>query len=382
MSDAETSFIVFADDWGVHPSSSQHLFRRIATDHDVLWVNTIGLRRPQWTLQDVGKALQKAQRMFRDEGRSARHKDDPPRLYVCQPFMLPFASNRLVRALNARSVRRTVMRWSRKLALHRPVLVAATPAAGDMAGQLGESKTVYYCVDDFSEWAGHDHQLVRDMEARLIARTDIAIAASHLLQSQLAAMAQPAVLLSHGADLELFSDIPEREHPALAGIGYPRIGYFGAIDERMDIALIEKLAKARPDIAFILGGPLLTNVLRLQNLPNVHFTGVLAYAHLPYLVAGLNGLILPYKVDRSTAAISPLKLKEYLATGRPVVASPLAEIISFSEHLRVARNVDDWLSAIDRAAATPLKSGRQILPDWLAAHGWNQKVDEFLETVK
>ncbi len=379
----ETSgFIVFADDWGGHPSSSQHLFRRIAAKHDVLWVNTVGMRRPKLTRSDFGKAWAKMRRMFRRGSDQPPRPGDPPRLHVCQPFMLPFAGIAAVRRFNAHSVRRVVRQRLEALGLQKPVLVAAAPAAGDVAGELGEGRVVYYCVDDFSNWAGFDHELVRKMEARLIEHTDVAIATSHLLQSLLRAQGKEADLLPHGADISLFSSIPEREHPLLAAIQGPRVGYFGAIDERLDDKLLAELADARPDIAFILAGPRLAAHPRLDALANVHFIGEMAYGNLPYLVAGLSALLLPYRIDRSTAAISPLKLKEYLATGRPVVVSGLAEVNEFAEHLAIGRDVASWLAAIDQAVRTPLASGQQPVPKWLAQEGWDRKAEQFLEMVR
>lgn len=377
----DTGFIVFADDWGGHPSSSQHLFRRIAAKHDVLWVNTVGMRRPRLTRSDFGKAWSKMRRMFRRGADQPARPGDPPRLHVCQPFMLPFAGIDAVRRFNAHSVRRVVRQRLDDLGLQKPVLVAAAPAAGDVAGDLGERSVVYYCVDDFSNWAGFDHELVRKMEARLIEHTDVAIATSHLLQSLLRAQGKDADLLPHGADISLFSAIPEREHPMLAGINGPRVGYFGAIDERLDDKLIAELARARPDIAFILAGPRLAAHSRLDVLSNVHFIGEMAYSNLPYLVAGLSALLLPYRVDRSTAAISPLKLKEYLATGRPVVVSGLAEVSEYAAHLTIGRNMADWLTAIDEAVQKPLVSGQQPIPKWLAKEGWDRKAEQFLQLI-
>lgn len=385
MSDAMNEsggFIVFADDWGGHPSSSQHLFRRIAAKHDVLWVNTIGMRRPRLTRSDFGKAWAKLRRMFRRGADQPQRPGDPPRLHVCQPFMLPFAGIGAVRRFNAHSVRRVVRQRLDALGLQKLVLVAAAPAAGDVAGDFGEDRIVYYCVDDFSNWAGFDHDLVRNMEARLIERTDVAIATSHLLQSLLQAQGKDADLLPHGADISLFSAIPEREHPLLADIKGPRVGYFGAIDERLDDKLLAGLARARPDIAFILAGPRLAAHPRLETIANVHFIGEMAYANLPYLVAGLSALLLPYRVDRSTAAISPLKLKEYLATARPVIVSGLAEVNEFASHLVIAREPKAWLDAIDSAAGKPLTSGQQAIPKWLAQEGWDRKADQFLQMIR
>src|SRR5690606_38771184 len=119
--------------------------------------------------------------------------------------------------------------------------------------------------------------------------------------------------------LDLFGQPQRAEHASLAGIPRPRIGYFGLIDERSDQELIAALAERMPDHSFVLAGPVATAVQRLAALRNVHFTGAIPYAELPALAHGLDVLFLPYGLNAFTRTLSPLKLLEYLATGKPVV---------------------------------------------------------------
>ncbi len=378
----DRGFIVFSDDWGEHPSSSQHLFRRIAATHDVLWVNTIGMRKPRLSSLDLTKARRKIRKMLDWKPDRAKKRDDPPRLMVCQPFMLPYANNPLIRRVNAASVKRAVSKRARQMGMRAPVLVSSVPNACDLVGKLGESRTVYYCVDDFSQWTGFDHDLVREMDASLLAKADIVLATSDFLHDHLRQSGKPVSMLTHGVDIDHFAFIPEREHPVLANIAGPRVGFFGVIDDRLDQTLVAAIAGARPDVAFVFAGPVLSPQQQLRDLPNVHFLGSLAYAHLPFLVAGLSALILPYKVNDSTAAISPLKLKEYLATGRPVIATPMHEVLAFADHIGCHSNASAWLSALDAALQLPLRNGQQAVPDWLQQESWDHKAQQMLALIK
>src|SRR4051812_15423211 len=149
-------FVVFADDWGTHPSSCQHIFRRVAREHRTLWVNTVGLRPPRLTTDDAARVVRKVQRWVRPPASSASgeasNADAGLDLYVLAPPMVPWMRPEPVRALNRASVRRALRASAAKLGLERPVLVATVPNGIDAAGALGERTLVYYCVDDFTNW--------------------------------------------------------------------------------------------------------------------------------------------------------------------------------------------------------------------------------------
>jgi glycosyltransferase involved in cell wall biosynthesis len=292
--------------------------------------------------------------------------------------MLPYANNSLIRRVNAASVRRSVAKRARQMGMQEPILVSSVPNACDLVGQLGESHTVYYCVDDFSQWNGFDHDLVREMDANMLKKADIVLVPSEYLRDHLAHTGKPVSMLTHGVDIDHFADIPEREHPVLAEITGPRIGFFGVVDDRLDQVLVHAIAQARPDIAFVFAGPILSVPLTLYGLPNVHFIGALDYAHLPYFIAGLSALILPYKVDDSTAAISPLKLKEYLATGRDVIATPMHGVVAFADHIACRADTAGWLDAIEDALKQPLKNGQHSVPGWLIQESWDHKAQQML----
>ncbi len=371
------SFIVFSDDWGGHPSSCQHLFRRIAKRHDVLWVNTVGMRRPTLDWTDAKKAWRKALRMFRASTDDSAARSNDLRLHVVQPLMLPF-NNGALRRFNLRSVISTVARRSSELGIARPILVSTVPNAADYAGHLGERRVVYYCVDDFSQWPGFDHDLVRDMEAQLVSRADVIIATSRKLHRTLRASGKEIRLLTHGVDLAHFGRAADRIHRALIRIPRPRAGYFGLIDRRSDLPLVAETAARMRDVSFVLAGPVETDVAALTRLPNVHFTGALPYAELPELVHGLDVLFLPYLVNDFTASISPLKLKEYLATGRPVIATPMAEAVSARDHLQIASTPEEWSAAIRAALTADIAERRRKMIDLLQDESWERKASEFV----
>ena len=372
------SFVVFSDDWGEHMSSSQHLFRRIASQHQVLWVNTIGMRVPTLSWSDARKAWRKVGKTWRNSRARAQDPAEGLRLRVTQPFMLPYSGIGAVRSFNRRSVIRGVCRGAGELGMRSPIVVATVPNACDYVSRLGAAKIVYYCVDDFAQWPGLEHGLVRSMERDLIARSDLLLASSQHLYQTLAASGKPVRLLTHGVDLALFAQVAPAEHECLARIPQPRAGYFGLIDERTDQELLVSVASAMPRFSFVLTGPVTADTARLRRLPNVHFTGAVEYSRLPALIRGLDVLFIPYGVNDFSASISPLKLKEYLATGKPVVSTPLPEVLLQQQYVTIAASVQAWQAALNDSLALDAAARRQLMAGVLAGESWERKAAMFL----
>ena len=371
-------FLVFSDDWGEHPSSCQHIFRHIAKDHRVLWVNTIGMRNPTLSWSDIRKVFVKVSKMLGKKRTPAAAEMDA-NVTVCQPLMLPGSRSRAVRAFNARSVTRKVSAMMRSLGMENPIVVTTVPNASEYPELLKGRKVVYYCVDDFSLWPGLEADVVTEMETRLVDRTDCIITASETLLQRLSKSGKPTRLLTHGVDLELFSTPAKYELPTLKDIPTPRVGFFGLIDGRMDWELLIPLVKRMPEVSFVFAGPVDASAAELPQLENIHFIGRVEYRELPKFVAGLEALMLPYRTGELSEAISPLKLKEYLATGKPVVSTPIAEARRWSDVICNAETVVEWNDVLSRLGDRLPNLPRLADDRRLFKESWKHKADKFLE---
>ena len=374
-----TSFVVFSDDWGEHMSSSQHLFRHIAAQHRVLWVNTVGMRRPTLTLADLRKACRKLSRMMplRRPNKSEGNSASP--ITVCQPFMLPFGRYETVRAFNTLSVTRTVRATVERAQLRCPIVVCTVPNAGDYRDLLRDWTVVYYCVDDFALWPRLDADLVREMESRLIARADVLVAASGKLCDRLAASGKPTHLLTHGVDVELFAAQAPAEHICLRDIPRPRAGFFGLIDDRTDQDLMISVARLVPYFSLVFAGPIESAVAPLAACPNVHFTGPVRYRELPSLIRGFDVLFIPYRTGELAESLSPLKLKEYLVTGKPIVSTPIAEARERKAHVSVAATAEEWATALSAALTTDGGARKHTILPAMEAESWAFKAQSLLK---
>lgn len=373
------SFIVFSDDWGVHPSSSQHLFRRIALNHNILWVNTIGMRNPRLTWSDFNKIIRKIKKMFGSLWSTPKECAENSLLHVRQPFMLPFSSIPLVRKFNRYSVAWSIRQSKSLLDINNAILVSTVPNACDYVEILDNSKVIYYCVDDFIQWPGINHKVIREMENQLLERSEVLIATSHKLYHKLRKTGKPTHLLTHGVDVRLFSHDALAEHPCLTNIPKPRVGYFGLIDERSDQSLIATISSSMKDYSFVMAGPIAADFSYLKACSNIYFTGSVKYAELPSLIKGLDILFIPYLVNDFTDSISPLKLKEYLVTGKPVITTPLAEAKIFAQYLVIANSLEEWRIALIDSLNQNHQLKFESIMKVMRSESWENKAQVFLD---
>jgi len=379
-------FVVFSDDWGRHPSSCQHLFRRITPHAQVLWVNTVGLRVPRFSVHDIRRGLQVLISWLgpaRAAGGPAApgHSSQAEAPEVLRPVMWPSFRRRWLAALNQRLLSRAVTSALGKTAAGKQaILVSTLPIVPRLFRDKRFVKTVYYCVDDFTEWHGIDGDAMRRMETETVAACDLLIATSTPILESRGPLSRRSVLLTHGVDAALFANATPDPASALAALPHPIVGLFGVFDQRIDAEALIAAARALPAATFAVVGPVVDrDPGEFRDVPNLRFFGAVPYSELPGQVAHFDVCILPYVLDDTTRSINPLKLKEYLATGKPVIATPLPEAVKLGEYLILAAP-DRFAQEVARAAATPPPRSPN-LPGFLTGESWEGKAARFVEEI-
>ncbi len=370
----ERSFVVFADDWGRHPSSCQHLFRRIAPRNRVVWVNTIGTRMPRFSRADLGRVVEKLREWSRGTTDAPANPDVP--VQVLRPVMTPFDRWKPLRRLNVSLLERAVKGAFPPGDADRPILVTTIPNAAGVVGRLGEALSVYYCVDEFSEWPGADRDVLLSMEAELLERVDLVIATSETLFESKSARHARVRLLRHGVDWDRFRHAEGNPPEALANIPRPVVGFIGLADERVDVPRVAALARGLTDVSFVFVGPRQLPPGALDALDNVTFLPPVPYEAVPAVLGAFQVAILPYVVSELTERINPLKLRELLAAGLPIVATPLPEILRFAEFVRTARDADEWVRET-RAALEEGRSRADARSASVRGESWEERAEEF-----
>ncbi len=341
------NIIIFSDDWGRHPFSCQHIMQHFLPDNTVLWVNTIGMRRPRLTMKDLKRSLQKL-RSFASKPDNERL---PVNLTIINPPMLPFG-NRVVRSFNRCSVVSAVRQKMHELRMTAPIILTTLPNAGEYLGFFGEELTVYYCVDDFTLWPGVNESLVVEMERRLLERVDLLACSSGELAAVKCRVGLRTKILPHGVDYDHFSRSasgPMVTISHLANLPKPIVGYFGLLGEWVDLSILESLASGHPEWSLVLIGNVAADTGHLAHFTNVHFTGPVPYAELPDHVAYVDVLVLPYHIGGRGKTITPLKLREYIASGKPVVSTAIPECIMYRPHISIAAAGPEFVTCVEDA---------------------------------
>ncbi|WP_341992189.1 glycosyltransferase [Azorhizobium sp. AG788] len=324
--------VVFGEDWGAHPSSTQHLVARLARRRRVLWVNSIGLRRPRLAMGDMrrlaGKLGAVAGRGSRSTAGTApalTAPDGPVR--ILSPLAVPWPGSVLAERANRMLLGRQVRRAMEAAGITRPILWTSLPSAISVVGALDERAVVYYCGDDFGALSGVDHAPVLEMEQRLAAKADLIVAASSVLAARFPA--EKVLLLPHGVDCRLFST----PAPAPGDLPEGRVaGFYGSISDWLDLGMIARAARTLADWRFVFVGPVRTDVCELEALPNVLFLGPRAHGELPGYVQHWDVALIPFRDTPQIRACNPLKLREYLASGTPIAATTFPALLPY-EHL-------------------------------------------------
>jgi glycosyltransferase involved in cell wall biosynthesis len=368
------SLLVFADDWGRHSSSCQHLVRNLLDRYEVYWVNTIGTRKPRFDLATLRRGLEKVRQWL---GPARPAVPLPKGLHVLNPPMWPRFTNQLDRRLNLWLLRKSLLPLLRSLRCP-PVAVTTLPLTADLIGQLPVRRWVYYCVDDFGQWPGLDQAVLRRMEQQLVERVDTAVAVSKVLQEKLGQMGRRSPLLTHGVDLDFWATQEDQpELPALKGLPRPLIVFWGVVDRRMDVAFLRKLAADLSQGTVLLAGPPSDYDPALDRIRQLRRLAPMPYGHIPRLAREAAVLIMPYADLPVTRAIQPLKLKEYLATGLPVVVRDLPATREWGDSLDLVDSADAFSQTVRLRIRTGLPVSQRSARVRLERDSWAEKARAF-----
>ena len=362
--------VCFSNDWTGDPLSKTHLMRLLAKDNRILWVNSIGYRTPSINRQDMSRAWRKLM--------AARKPltNPEPNLFVLSPLAVPAYQSATARRLN-RVLLRQQVRWAfRRLKFRRVINWVFNPPAAVVAGRLGEERLVYHCVDEMGAFSGVSRAAMEDFEKYLLTHADLSIVTSEKLLETKGRINPDTVLVRHGVDLTHYSRAldPDLPIPAdVARLPHPIIGFFGLIADWIDLELLGEIAKHFSGGSLVLLGKETTDVSALRSLPNVHFLGRKPYSELPGYCKAFDVALNPFRINELTLNSNPLKVREYLAAGLPVVSTPIPEVEQLGL-CHIAAGPAATIHAIEVALASP--ETREARSAMVRSESWEARLDE------
>ncbi len=351
---SRASIICFGgeDWWYHHPHSKNHLMRRFArSGNRVIFVNSISMGLAPMKSGDL---LPRIKRKLKSYAKLARTTEEG--ITVVSPAVVPFFGSAAVTATNRRLLTAQIMSLAKRRGLTKPILWIAIPTAVEVVGRMNESLMIYHVSDKYdANTMDHatDPAFIRKLHERAIEAADLVFYSSRKLLDEATTGREKSHLLEQAVDFDHWSRLSNGDlkiAEAVAQIPQPRIGYFGAIEPWLiDQELIKQASRERPEWNWIFIGNK-SRGLEIEDLPNVHFLPPVTYDELPRYAAGFDVCVLPWNTEVPfTSYGSAIKVREYLASGKPVVISPLPEYESMREVLRIGRSREQFLELVDEA---------------------------------
>jgi glycosyltransferase involved in cell wall biosynthesis len=370
--------ICFANDWSGDPLSKKHVMRRLAKHNRVLWVNSLGNRAPRATARDLGRIADKLIKFAKQlDGNLVEAEKN---IHVLAPLAVPNYKSKLWRKVNELAVTAVVKAAMKRLGFKDPILYTFVPASAWVAGKLGEKKVIYHCVDEYSQFAGAGAEIA-ELEAELIKKSDLVITCSTPLQASKEKINPRCVLVRHGVEQEHFAKACDAatEIPAdVRDLPKPVLGFYGLVAEWVDLVAMKKVADAYPHGSVVIVGEHNNAdqalVAELKAMPNVHFLGRKPYASLPGYCKAFDVALLPFVKNELTENANPLKLREYLAAGLPVVSTDIPEAVAVAERgVFLANSPDAFVTRVGEALSLGAGPDRARSLA-MARESWDEKV--------
>ena len=344
-------FLCFGgNDWWYHNRAhiDFQLMRRFAQKGTVLYVNSIVMQKPSLKegRQFVKKFIRKVKSIW------AGLKKSGVGFWVYSPLSLPVHHISWLRPLNKMILQIQLHLVTRKLCIQNPVVWVACPAACDVAINMKKSRLIYQRTDYFEDFPNADARTIEDYDQKLKAAADLTIYVNRMLYEEESDKCRKAIYLDHGVDYHMFAsaeklaDVPNE----MREMKRPVVGFFGYIeDHTVDIGFIEKVVDYLPEKSFVFVGEAMTDCSGLMAKDNVWMLGKKPYEQIPHYGKCFDVAIMPWRRNNWIQACNPIKLKEYLALGKPIVSTPFTELQKYRDVVYEAKTPEEFADCIKKA---------------------------------
>lgn len=359
------------EDWWYHNRGhfDFQIMRRLSSRWPILFVNSLGVRVP--SLKDNKVFFARIARKLKSLSRGLVEVE--PGFWVFSPVSVPGETGE---RLSSWALAPQIRYAARRAGIRRPLLWVHCPAGASLVGRLGEVEVVLQRTDRFEAFPEADPSVVTRQIADLKAKADLVVyAAPHLMKEE-SGTVRRQLLVTHGADVARFvaaGDRSQREPFDVASLPRPRVGFVGGIDAHtFDPAMFLDVATRLSQMAFVLvGGSSLPE--GWCRLPNVHLLGRKPYDEVADYMAACDCLIMPWNDSDWIKACNPIKLKEYLAVGRPVVTTDFDALAGWRDLVHVAKGADAFAVAIEAAVTSrydPARARKRVMSE-----SWDGKAE-------
>jgi glycosyltransferase involved in cell wall biosynthesis len=368
------TILCFASGYDAPPTGKHHIMHLLEKENIVLWVNYHASRTPSASGSDLSYMAKKLLEIFK--GVKKKRKN----LYVLTPLVIPLPSSELVKKINRKLLIFQIKAVLKKIKKGPLQLWSFTPDISYVLGSFNEEKVLYYCVDDHAAFSGYDKDQVLRDEKELCEKSDLVLTTSLALQKAKKSWNKNTVLVPHGVDFHHFNKAVTQDLPCpeeIKNIPSPKFGFFGLIRDWVDLDLVASVAEKRPDWNFIFIGDADSNVnlSKYKKFKNIYFLGRKKYDELPFYCKYFDAGLIPFKVNELTFAVNPIKLREYLSAGLPVISTPMPEVKLYESLVYIVKNTEEFIGACEEILQNKDAKVLEKRCNAMKKETWNQKLD-------
>lgn len=344
--------LCFGDnDWWYHNRGHMdiQLMKRYAKMGRVLYVNSVIVRN--FNIREGTMFLRRVKRKLASMFKGMK-PSGVKNMTVYSPISIPVHNIGIARELNQIALRLQIRQCMNRLNMSKPIVWVACPGAAEAAVKLPNIKLVYQRSDRYEMFPGVDVKRIKRYDELLKEHADLVIYANRELFRLEQFQCRKAVYLDHGLDYHIFAnadqdnDIPEE----MGRIPHPILGFYGNIDNHTsNIALVEQVAELLPDISIVLVGNSSVDLSALASRKNIYLLSQKPYEQIPHYAKCFDVCFMPWQQNEWIAACNPVKLKEYLALGRPIVSTPFPELNNYKGLIEVASDAASFAQAVRKA---------------------------------
>lgn len=357
--------LIFSDDWGRFPSTLQHIAKRLLNQNRIIWVGSLGLRKPRLSFSDLRRVFEKVRSSL---NKSAINTSEPEPILL-NPLVLPFHDIGLIRRLNKFLLLKKLRNKINSENFNDFVILTSSPVSALVLGKLGEISSHYFCLDDYTKFEGA-FESIKLFEEMLMKTVDSSFSISETLVRSRTPLAGKSYFLPQGVDVDHFRKGQIEKSP-LPKFDKPVIGFFGMLSEWVNIKLFTEAAKKYPGYIFLIVGPAVVSIEEFKKFDNIYYTGPVSYDELPNYAKHFTVGLIPFEINELTVAVNPLKLMEYLSIGIPVVSTNMPEVKKFEELVFIAESDSDFINKIELAVADNKNERNQLRESKSDEYSWD-----------
>lgn len=376
--------LCFGDsDWWYHNQGhmDMQLMKQYAKFAKVLYVNSIVIRK--FNIREGTMFLKRLERKLHSIKQGIK-SSGIKNMTIYSPLTMPVHHIPLARQLNNLILKLQIRHCTRKLNMTKPLIWVACPGAAQTAIALPRLKLVYQRSDCYEQFPGVDTHQIKRYDRLLKQHADLVIYVNRELMNREKEDCKKAVFLDHGVDYEVFANAYKDQYvpEEMKKIPHPILGFYGSIDNHTsDISLVEKLADLLKCISIVLIGNSSVDLSSLSSHRNVYLLGQKPYSQIPHYAKCFDVCFMPWQQNEWIKACNPIKLKEYLALGKPIVSTPFTEAENYRGLIKVASDAESFAEAVQQVCDENIPEKISARRKTVINNTWEEKANQVLTTL-